>query len=404
MTTIISHHQYPLDQPTPQSPSNYYMSRDHATTKSSAMSEKSQSYNSMASSPPINSSFASSRHSQSSANTMPTPTSAAGTVPPTTAHDLDDDMMDVSRDFGVKSGKRRRSMSAEDQHDIYRNHDRNTGTKRSRSVEFVDSNEQMTEAPAPAPAVVPTLQSILAQADVHPLHLMCHLTYPILHPRPTVNVLPLYNLSSIADSVARSDPVTGAKKKLRKSYKGKILDLPGKNEIPKARPPPTEAEIAEGNVSNKGRPMSLLEMLDWPEEEWHAQKVAGKELNTPIPFDQLRRACTMTTGPIPGFDPSILGLEEKKALLTAPKSAQTQAAVAATPQFPNGSTPSGNISSASVSPAVHMDSSRPQRNSRKKRRKYDDNSFEGYGEGYEDEEAEDYGDDSKKKRKRKKVE
>ena len=69
-------------------------------------------------------------------------------------------------------------MSAEDQHDIYRNHDRNTGTKRSRSVEFVDSNEQMTEAPAPA--VVPTLQSILAQADVHPLHLMCHLCgYPL---------------------------------------------------------------------------------------------------------------------------------------------------------------------------------------------------------------------------------
>ena len=76
--------------------------------------------------------------------------------------------------------------------------------------------------------------------------------------------------------------------------------MPGKNEIPKAKPPPTEAELAEGTVSNKGRPMSLLEMLDWPEEEWHAQKVAGKELNTPIPMDQLRRACTMTSGPIPG--------------------------------------------------------------------------------------------------------
>ncbi|KAK9453303.1 Rox3 mediator complex subunit-domain-containing protein [Dipodascopsis uninucleata] len=46
------------------------------------------------------------------------------------------------------------------------------------------------------------------------------------------NLIKVYDLENIAASVARTDPVTGAKKKLRKSYKGHIVDLPGKNEIP----------------------------------------------------------------------------------------------------------------------------------------------------------------------------
>ena len=109
------------------------------------------------------------------------------------------------------------------------------------------------------------------------------------------------------------------------------------------------------------------------------------------------------------FDISILGLgeESKKAAaaLAAPKSIHTPSASVATPhtQLPNGgATPAGNISSASVSPAVME---RPQRASRRKRRKYDDNSFEGYGDGYEDEDAEDYAGEegAKKRKKRKKV-
>ena len=104
------------------------------------------------------------------------------------------------------------------------------------------------------------------------------------------------------------------------------------------------------------------------------------------------------------FDSSVLGLDEKKATLQPPKASQTPSASIATPyaQLPNGSTPGGNISSASVSPAL-IDS-KPQRASRKKRRKYVESAFEGYGEGYDDEEGGDYGEDAgKKKRKRKKV-
>lgn len=104
--------------------------------------------------------------------------------------------------------------------------------------------------------------------------------------------------------MARQDPTTGLKKKLRKSYKGKILDLPGKNEIPKAKQPPVEGE-AEPVPAHK-RSMGLLEMLDWPEEEWYAQKVSGKEISQVLPQDALRRAATMATGPIPGVLTSLL--------------------------------------------------------------------------------------------------
>lgn len=135
---------------------------------------------------------------------------------------------------------------------------------------------------------------------------MRFLAYMPLFPRPTTSIFPLYNLTSIAESVARQDPVTGAKKKLRKSYKGKIMDLPGKPEIPKAVPRPVEGELGlEGTApSPKNRSMSLLDMLEWPEEEWRAQKVIGKDLHAPLPQDALKRALTMATGPIPGVLPN----------------------------------------------------------------------------------------------------
>lgn len=149
------------------------MTRDHVGTKLSM----NDSQATIGSSPTIDSGF-SSRHSQNSgANTIPTPTSAAGTVPPTTAHDMDgatdDDIMDMgSEQYGLKSnGKRRGSISAEEQHDIYRNHDRSTGVKRSRSFDGGSNEAAMVDAPPP-PAV-PSLQEILKQTDVHPLHLLC---------------------------------------------------------------------------------------------------------------------------------------------------------------------------------------------------------------------------------------
>ena len=129
------------------------------------------------------------------------------------------------------------------------------------------------------------------------------LAFAPLYPRPTTSIFPLYNLTSIAESVARQDPVTRAKKKLRKSYKGKIMDLPGRPEIPKtAIRPAAEGETGAGESAPapKNRSMGLLEMLDWPEGEWRAQKVIGKEITQGLSPDMLRKALTMSTGPIPG--------------------------------------------------------------------------------------------------------
>ncbi|KAK9352510.1 Rox3 mediator complex subunit-domain-containing protein [Lipomyces doorenjongii] len=65
-----------------------------------------------------------------------------------------------------------------------------------------------------------------------PLHLPPQTGYTQPPVSATHNLIPLFGLSTIQTSVARTDPVTGAKRKLRKSYKGHIADLPGKNEIP----------------------------------------------------------------------------------------------------------------------------------------------------------------------------
>ena len=143
------------------------------------------SQGSIGSSPIIDSTFSSRRSHNSGANTIPTPTSAAGTVPPTTAHDegaMDDENTE-GRDWMRNNGKRRGSMSAEEQHDFHRNHDRGTGVKRSRSF---DEGNEVAMADVPPPVHVPTLKEILEQTDVHPLHLLCQQSGYSSFPAPQI--------------------------------------------------------------------------------------------------------------------------------------------------------------------------------------------------------------------------
>ncbi|KAK9473468.1 Rox3 mediator complex subunit-domain-containing protein [Dipodascopsis tothii] len=97
------------------------------------------------------------------------------------------------------------------------------------------------------------------------------------------NLTAVFQLGPLAASVARSDPVTGAKKKLRKSYKGHIADLPGKNEI--------------------------------PTDHFLLGLIARQEENPPVvaPIDRglLERVFTLDKTPdtgVPGFDASLLGV------------------------------------------------------------------------------------------------
>lgn len=126
-------------------------------------------------------------------------------------------------------------------------------------------------------------------------------------PRLTSNLIEVYGLSGIASSVARKD-ATGAKQKLRKSYKGKIAGLSGKNDVVTT----TQQVAAREGEEGWGQPVlhnvkgGLLEMLDIPDEEWHLQRVLGKELpkngigGRKLDLNALRKGLSnWTKGPLP---------------------------------------------------------------------------------------------------------
>lgn len=221
---------------------------------------------------------------------------------------------------------------------------------------------------------IPSEHEVLSQPDVSTYYLVCPKPHEPSYPDLTNDLLALYGLRPIADSVARFNPATGVKNKLRKSYKGFINDLPGKNVVvtKAAQTDPNSAGDAAGDANKAG---FLSTLLMWPEEEWYNQNVHGKEMSKGLDMNKLRKGLTMTRGDIPGFDVSILGLEDERRKAPHATAATTPAVAVGTPHV-NGSTP-GGLSSVSAG----GDDTRPKR---KKRRRYDDASYEGYGEDDED--------------------
>lgn len=181
-------------------------------------------------------------------------------------------------------------------------------------------------------------------------------------------MIKLYNTSKIASSVARKDPLTGEKiNKLRKSYEGKLksLGLPGRNR-------PTE------------QPRALLGLLDMPDDVWEDQYVRGKDLSATVANGELaaklERALDMQSGQLPTREhekwKGILALDEIRSPLP-----QSQRSTTSVPTLrtqldtvrDGGSRPASPLSAGSA---------RPERANKKRR--YDDASFEGYAEGYQD--------------------
>lgn len=180
----------------------------------------------------------------------------------------------------------------------------------------------------------------------------------------------MFDLDALAASVARTDPVTGEKiNKMRKSYEGqlKALQLTGKNKAVQH----DEAKFGLG----------LTEMSSWPEEEWQRQKVDGKEVQKGLPEsvkNNLETAVQMLPGSVPQNNEweDLLGIEKLKQSDPNTKSAKlTNASKAEKP--PNGMR-------SIMTKAQDADVVRPKRTAKKRR--YDDGSFEGYGEGYVDDE------------------
>jgi hypothetical protein len=128
----------------------------------------------------------------------------------------------------------------------------------------------------------------------------------------------------------------------------------------------------------KTDPTTLLAMVEMPEDEWNAQNVRGKEIDrglTEAAKASMSKAFTMARGELPKsvWDNSVLGdLIKPDPPKVVPNGAKTQM-----PQ------------NAGVVRAQKADLHRPKRNVKK--RTYGDSSFEGYGEGFVDDDAQETG-------------
>ncbi len=164
---------------------------------------------------------------------------------------------------------------------------------------------------------------------------------------------------------------------MRKSYEGKVknLGLAGRNRAVK---------------HEKGRNMGLLEMAQWPEEEWHNQKIAGKDVHNGLPsgvLAKLEKAMQMQPGMVPNTKDNdwedLLGHEKVKPLpAAAEQSSKTSSQAEKLKAKPNGQV---NGARPPVGKEQGAEIIRPKRAGKKRR--YDEHSFEGYGEGYVDDDG-----------------
>jgi hypothetical protein len=192
-------------------------------------------------------------------------------------------------------------------------------------------------------------------------------------PNLSQDLFSLYGLDEIAGQVARTLP-NGEKNALRKTYKGKIKELgvSGKFDVVKR---------------NDDAPDGLLAMVKQPDEEWTLQNRLGKEIENGLPSHvraNLPAAMTLVKDPVPKslWDSSVLGEVDT----SEPKSVATS--------FATKPVTSGTALKSLHPPITQQrvgkaDIARPKRNVKK--RGYEESSFEGYGEGYVDDDMVDPG-------------
>ncbi|KAJ5281204.1 hypothetical protein N7478_006576 [Penicillium angulare] len=304
----------------------------------------------------------------STTNSFPTPASSVSGHPtqPTSADDVDrksfnPGMQDTTRNMDSqqvsehrRTDHERQPLTSAPESEV---RDFATGTATDSDAMDLDKDQ-----PTNRNLGLESLQNDLTSA----FHL-CKSSPFVTGPDPSLDLISLYGLGSVAQSVARIDPITGEKiNRLRKSYEGKLkgLGLAGRNKPVKQEP---------------GAPGSLRHLTMWPEEEWQNQKVFGKQIKVADLDSALHglqtQAMKMEPGPVPGNDfwEDVLGHE--KPVKNPPPGDSTKKA-APTP----GGRPSAQ-GTMSASTPHDRDHARP---SRGRKRHYDDNSFVGYGEGFAD--------------------
>jgi len=202
--------------------------------------------------------------------------------------------------------------------------------------------------------------------DVGEKYLLCQIPHPASLPRTSEDLYEMFDLASLAAEVAREKP-NGEKNALRKTFKGhmKRLGVAGQFE------PHKKAEAA---------PSEFLAMVHMPELEWNVHHVTGREIEDGLSsasLANLGRAMTMSKGPVPKevWDTSVLGD------LAPSGEGHKASAKPNTPGTPLTSMPT-NTSRPKPHLAAGQDPARPKRSIKK--RAYGDSSFEGYGEGFPD--------------------
>jgi hypothetical protein len=176
-----------------------------------------------------------------------------------------------------------------------------------------------------------------------------------------------YGLEEIAASVARVDD-SGQKKSVRKTYKNYMRTLSGAFDSVK---------------KDEGSPDTMLFMMQLPQEEWDAKIGRTAHVEKGLPEEALAnlgKAVTMTRGVIPksAWNPSVLG--ELNSVPVAPAAKIGLNGVRKPIPIPQAAT---------VARAVKGEAARPKRSTTK--RHYGDASFEGYGEGFVDDDLQDTG-------------
>ncbi|KAL1911913.1 hypothetical protein Sste5344_002108 [Sporothrix stenoceras] len=194
----------------------------------------------------------------------------------------------------------------------------------------------------------------------------------------------MFNLTGIAAEVARTLP-NGEKNAMRKTYKGymKKLGVSGHFE-------PIKRE--ENDESD------FMRLITEADDSWQARQVKTKDIHSGLLPDveaDLRSAMTMNKGPINKsvWDSSVLGdLAPEKLASIGARPSSVRGTAPNTPLHPavaRSKVQQPLSVGGGASGAAGLDPSRPRRVNKK--RSYGDNSFEGYGEGFPDDDGGDNG-------------
>ncbi|KEZ39747.1 hypothetical protein SAPIO_CDS9706 [Scedosporium apiospermum] len=216
--------------------------------------------------------------------------------------------------------------------------------------------------------------------DVGEKYLLCNRPIKVPQYSTAEDLFEMFDLTGLATKMAREKP-TGEKNALRKSFKSQIKELAIDG-----------AYDTKKDERQEDDPDGFFAMLNLPEDVWYTHHVKGKEIQdgfSETTLASLPKALSMNKGKVrkEHWDPYILGSLESPAQLLDNSSNITSSAKASELNTPAGSTPaaSARLKVASQTQAVGQDPSRPRRSIKK--RSYGDSSFEGYGEGYPDDEG-----------------